>query len=212
MKLSTLSLAVLSSILAAGCGGGGSDSSAPVAHATTAASPTICLEGNSVMRGSYVLPDGTIARSGNAPGIVVGWNFPNHTVRDYSVNGGSVITMRAEPTWPRQGCGVHVFPHYLNDIQHRFAADLNLALDESTAPIKMLVIANVPTPPVRPDWQYMIGNVEIVRSVAAARGVHLCDLNMGSSLNASDGLHLNDTGSAVMGGGIVRCLRALGVQ
>lgn len=198
------SLFFAAAILAA-CGGGSNEAASDQKSTV----PSICLSGNSVMRGSYITKDGEIRRSHNAPEIVLGWNFPTHTIKDYSINGTSVASMRSVAGWAPYPCDVHVILHYHNDDPATFEAQLNAALNETAAPLKVLVIANLPTPPVRPEWINIGTNADTVRRVAAARGVPLCDMNMGSVDNSSDGLHPNDTGYAVLGGGIVRCLRGV---
>ena len=204
-----LTLIFVIAILTA-CGGGSDDESAYAkAQQTGSAVPTICLSGNSVMRGSYIMPKGEIRRSHNAPEFVLSWNFPQHVIKDYSINGSSVSSMRSVAGWAPQPCDAHVILHYHNDDPATFEAQLNAAINESPSPVKMLVIANTPTPPVPAAWANIDTNIETVRRVAAARGMPLCDLKMGSVDNASDGLHPNDTGYAVLSGGLVRCLRGV---
>lgn len=193
-------LILVAAILTA-CGGGAEGFEEKSGSVAT----NICLSGNSVMRGSYILPNGETRRSQFAPEVVVGWYFP---VQDYSVNGSSVATMRLVDRWAPPSCSVHVILHYHNDDAATFETQLNAALSESLAPIKMLVIANQPTPPVRPEWANIGINAETVRRVAAARGVPLCDVALGTADNSTDGLHPDDTGYATLSGGIVRCIRA----
>ena len=207
MKRTLFALAI-ASVLAACGGGGGGDDDTPVQ--AQAFSTSICLHGNSVLRGSYVPTPGNVVRSAYAPETVLGWNFPTATIRDYSVNGEAVWGMRASANWPRQNCTRDVFLHYHNDGPD-FEAQLNLALNEMTAPVKMLVIANLPTLAVNPAWTYIATNAETVRRVAGQRGIKLCDANLGTTLNHADGIHPDDTGYAVLSGAIVRCLKETGL-
>lgn len=189
-----------------GCGGGEIPTSEQEQHSKLSTEGNICLSGNSVMRGSYVLPNGEIRRSDFAPEKVISWNFPNPVI-DYSENGSTIAGMRIGGYWVPPNCSVHVFLHYHNDNLSTIGYQLNMMLNESTAPVKMLVIANTPTPPVRAEWQDIAAKADVVRTIAAQRGVKLCDVNMGSTYNFSDGLHPSDTGYAVLSSSIVRCLR-----
>lgn len=203
-------LIVVAALCGVACGGG----SGEPAQATPSPQPvqSICLHGNSIMRGSYVPPGGPVVRSPWSPAFVLAWNFTT-PIADYSVDGQNVMGMRKLPDWPRQNCAADTFLHHTNDNGTTdFENQLNLAITESTAPKKILVIANLPSEPVPPLWQYMAGNLPIVRKVAAERGVRLCDANLGTAYNHVDGIHPNDEGYAILSGAIVRCLRAEGVQ
>ena len=201
-----ISVVVTASFLVTGCGGGGTDSHEQ--HQTTGSVPAgnICLSGNSVLRGSYILPNGEIRRSDFAPEKVLSRNFSNPVI-DYSENGSTIAGMRVSGSWVPPNCAAHVFLHYHNDDLSTIGYQLNMMLNESTAPIKLLVVANTPTPPVRPEWQDIAAKAEVVKAVAAQRNVKLCDVNMQSAYNSTDGLHPNDIGYAILSDAIVRCLR-----
>lgn len=209
MKKKTLSLCIAIGIANSGCGGGGGNSSdaMPTSQPSVVAK-NICLHGNSIMRGSYVPSPGVVVRSSYAPATVLAWpgNFPNAIIRDYSVDGEAVWGMRASANWPRLNCDVGALLHYSND-GHDFEAQLNLALNEMTDKVKILVIANLPSLSVNPAWTYVYTNAETVRRVAAQRGVKLCDANLGTNYNHPDGMHPDDNGYAILSGTIVRCLK-----
>lgn len=218
MKLSRLYLVVFGAMFVMGCGGGGGGDNEPASTATATAAVTatgkpaltsIRLDGNSVMHGAQTNPAiGSVWRSVNAPGPIIQAAFPSVIVSDYSVNGISVQGIRGSSFWPPAQCpSHHVILEYHNNLVSNFKEQLTAMLDESCAAVKILVIANVPTLSVNPNWSGIYTNANMVREVAIEKGVKLCDPYFGTSYNHPDGIHLNDLGYKLLADKIAACIR-----
>jgi lysophospholipase L1-like esterase len=217
--------AVLLALLLAACGGGGGDTD-PAMEQVAAVGPAVTVidaYGDSTQAGD--------SRFGSAPAVAQALLGDEHLVRNFGVGGSNTARLLAGDglnfPWPEQmtktGAALVVINHGIND--HPYSIEqyrLNLVelVHTAQAAGKRVVLETpnpiVPEGAIAGDWNVdaLAVRVEVVRSVAAGTGAHLCDQDRkireagAATLEYFwDGVHPSSKGYDFKGAVLAGCIR-----